>query len=65
MIHVCTGSTYDTNCLECCARLIRSCRSTKAPKIARHQQEVMLALIERRHGLQAREATIQKLKEGN
>lgn len=64
MNHDCAGSIYDTACIDCCVRLIRSCRSAKAPRIARKQQEAMLALIERRHGLEAREATIQRLKAG-
>lgn len=58
----CGGHTYDLHCLDCCVRLIVSCRSAAAPKVARQQQNAMLALIERVAGNEQREATIEQLK---
>lgn len=58
------SSTYDAHCQPCRVRLVKSCRSTKAPRIARQQQEGMLACIERMAGSKAREMTINELREG-
>lgn len=59
----CTESSiYDMACQPCRVRLVKSCRSTKTPRIARQQQEGMLACIERMAGPAAREATINELK---
>lgn len=56
------GRVYDAHCQACRVRLVRSCRSTSAPKVARKQQDGMLAYIERRAGAMAKEMTINELR---
>lgn len=61
----CTESrVYDAHCQPCRVRLVSSCRSTSAPKVARKQQDGMLAYIERRAGAKALEMTINELRGG-
>jgi hypothetical protein len=56
------GHVYNAHCQPCRVRLVRSCRSTTAPKVSRKQQDGMLAYIERRAGAKAKEMTINELK---
>lgn len=56
------GRVYDLKCQPCRVRLVVSCRSKRAPGIARRQQEAMLAAIERNQGRAARTQTIEELR---
>ncbi len=58
------SSIYDVFCQACRVRMVRSCRSTSAPRVARKQQEGMFAYIERRAGRDAKEMTINELRGG-
>lgn len=66
--HACTACLtrcrYDLRCDNCCVRLVASCWSVAAPKVARTQQEAMLALIERRRGSAVVQRTISALRAG-
>jgi hypothetical protein len=52
-----TTSIYDTGCLACCVRLVRSARPSRS------HQNAMLAHIERQAGASQVAATIEALKE--
>lgn len=56
------GRVYDLACNDCRVRLVVSCRSRKAPGIARRQQDAMLNAIERNQGRAARQQTIDEIK---
>jgi len=57
-----TTSIYDTGCLDCCVRLVKSVRSPADPKTARKVQEGMLAHIGKQASDAQRAATINALK---
>lgn len=55
---------FDLSCMACCVRLVASCRSVRAPSVARTQQNAMLALIERHRGTHDRQRVIDALRAG-